>query len=276
MKLITAEEVLVKLEHLRVIADYQQVLMMANVDLANPSEGHQLYMKSQRYCGTIQGKAPTDHSTMETVNIPSPLPALNGNQVCTLYQYLQFNGGQSIIPTKEDGDCLYGAFRRGTDLPVEVVDVHVRRLLLKVIVNFHEFFYDLFKTAITMQYGVTRDSQEELQKRITEGTISEQDLRDQRMPGPFSFFGYLKNMLQDSSYGDDLMLLAISMVWQMRVTVLDAETLFERRFRHNNWISKTDLLIIHCPSTQHFLCSGKRLYIFVRVSLFCVRAFSKR
>ena len=158
MKLITAEEVSVKLERLRVIADYQQVLMMANVDLANPSEGHQLYMKSQRYCGTIQGKAPTDHSTMETVNIPSPLSALNGNQVCTLYQYLQFNGGQSIIPTKEDGDCLYGAFRRGTDLPVEVADVHVRRLLLKVIVNFHEFFYDLFETAIAMQYGVTRDS----------------------------------------------------------------------------------------------------------------------
>ena len=160
MKLITAEEVSVKLEHLKVIADYQQVLMMTNVDLVNPSEGHQLYMKSQRYCGTIQGKAPTDHSTMETVNIPSPLPALNANQVCTLYQYLQFNGGQSIIPTKENGDCLYGAFRRGTDLPVEVADVHVRRLLLKVIVNFHEFFFDLFKTAIAMQYGVTRDSQD--------------------------------------------------------------------------------------------------------------------
>ena len=30
MKLITAEEVSVKLERLRVIADYQQVLMMAN------------------------------------------------------------------------------------------------------------------------------------------------------------------------------------------------------------------------------------------------------
>ena len=84
MKLITAEEVSVKLERLKVIADYQQVLMMANVDLANPSEGHQLYMKSQRYCGTIQGKAPTDHTTMETVNIPSPLPALNGNSNTTV------------------------------------------------------------------------------------------------------------------------------------------------------------------------------------------------
>ena len=96
------------------------------------------------------------------------------------------------------------------------------------------------------------------------------------MPGPFSFFGYLKHMLQDSSYGDDMMLLAISMVWQMRVIVLGAETLFERRFRHNNRISKTDLLIIHCPLTQHFVCGGKLLYIFVRVSLLCVRAFSKR
>ena len=102
-------------------------------------------MKSQRYCGTIQGKAPTDHSTMETVNIPSPLPALNGNQVCTLYQYLQFNGGQSIIPTKEDGDCLYGAFRRGTDLPVEVVmklitaeEVSVKLERLRVIADYQQ------------------------------------------------------------------------------------------------------------------------------------------
>ena len=80
--------------------------MLADVDLANPSARHQLYQKSQKYCGTVQGKAPTDHSSMESVNIPLPLPALNGDQVCTLYQYLQFNGGFSMIPTKEDGDCL--------------------------------------------------------------------------------------------------------------------------------------------------------------------------
>ena len=234
MKLITAEEVSVKLERLKVIPDYQQVLILSAVDLANPSEGHQLYQQSQKYCRTVQGKAPTDHSTMETVNIPSPLPALNGNQVCTLYQYLQFNGGISIIPTKEDGDCLFGAFRRGTDLPAEVGDVHVRRLLLKVIVNYHEFFFDLFKTAIAMQYGHDRDPEEQILARIAAGTISARDLRDQRMPGPFSFFGFLKHMFQNSSYGDDMMIMAISMVWQMRVTVLDAETLFERRFRHNN------------------------------------------
>ena len=204
---------------------------------------------------------------MATVNIPSPLPALSGDQVCTLYQYLQFNGGISIIPTKEDGDCLFGAFRRGTDLLIEVADVHVRRLLLKVITNYHEFFFNLFKTPIAMQYGHAREPEEELQARIAAGTISEQDLRDQRMPGPFGFFGYLKHMSQNSSYGDDMMLMAISMVWKMRVTLLNAETLFERRFRHNNQISKTDLLVIHCPSTQHFVCGGKRLFIFIRTWL---------
>ena len=268
MKLFTAEEVTVKLERLKVIPEYQEVLMMPDVDLDNPSEGYKLYQKSQKYCGTIQGKAPTDYSSMTTVNIPSPLPSLNGDQVCTLYQYLQFNGGISIIPTKEDGDCLFGAFRRGTDLPVEVADVHVRRLLLKVITNYHEFFFSLFKTPIAMQYGHVRETEEVIQGRIAKGTISEQDLRDQRLPGPFSFFGYLKHMSQNSSYGDDMMLMAMSMAWQMRVTVLDAETLFERRFRHNNRISKTDLLVIHCPSTQHFVSGGKRLFIFVRASAY--------
>ena len=157
-----AEEVSVKLERLKVIPDYQEILMMADVDYGNPTEGYQLYQKSQKYCGTIQGKAPRDHSSMATVNIPSPLPSLSGDQVCTLYQYLQFNGGISIIPTKEDGDCLFGTFRRGTDLPAEVADIHVRRLLLKVITNYHEFFFNLFKTPIAMQYGHARESEEAL------------------------------------------------------------------------------------------------------------------
>ena len=91
--------------------------------------------------------------------------------------------------------------------------MHVRRLLLKVIVNYHEFFFDLFKTATAMQYGHSRDPEKEIQARIAAGTISAEDLRDQRLPGPFSFFGYLKHMSQNSSYGDDMMLMAISMVW---------------------------------------------------------------
>ena len=230
MKLLTGEEVATHLERLQVIEDYQKVLMFPDFDLDNYTEGYNLYQASQRYSGSRQSKAPTSHKSMEGVNIPSPLPSLNGNQVCTLYQFLQYNGGYQMIPTKEDGDCLFGAFRRGTDLPAEVADVHVRRLVIKVMLNYHEFFFGFLQQAIAMVYGCVRDSEEVLLNRIATGDITADELRDQKLPEPFSFFGYLKFMLQNSSYGDDLIITIMSQIWQMRITVLDAENLFERRF----------------------------------------------
>ena len=257
MKLLTAEEVKTKLERLKCIEEYNKVLLLTEADLDNPPAGHKIYQESQIYSGTPQGKAPEDHDSMAGVNIPSPLPYLDGDKVCKLYQYLQQNGGYQLIPTKEDGDCLFGAWRRGTALPIEVADAHVRRLVIRTMVSYHEFFFDQFKHQIALLYGHDRDSPEELQGHIDAGDYTTDQIREQRLPGPFSYYSYLKYMLNNSSYGDDMIILAMSQIWQQRITILDAEALFERRFRHNNIITKTDILIVHHASTQHFVGTGK-------------------
>ena len=90
-------------------------------------------------------KAPHDYEWMsKCTNIPSPLEELSGAELCKLYEFLSSNGQYKLIPTLADGDCCYGALRRGTTFPFEVADAHIRRLCIKVMCNYHEFFYDLY------------------------------------------------------------------------------------------------------------------------------------
>ena len=163
----------------------------------------------------------------ECTNMPSCFNALNGQQLCQLYEFINNNGKLKLIPTNQDGDCLFGAFRRCTTLPAECADVHIRRLIVQAMATHHEFFYLLFKRSIATTYGLHRHPPEELQKRIREGTISAQDLREQQMPGPFSFAGYCRYMYQNSTYGDSLVVMVMSMVWNLKITCLIAESLFE-------------------------------------------------
>ena len=95
---------------------------------------------------------------------------------------------------------FFGSFRRSTGLPYDCADVHVRRILLKGICNNHEFFFNLFKCSIAQTYGHDRDTEGELQRKIEAGEISPQDLREQRLPGPFSFLAWLRYMSRNSSY----------------------------------------------------------------------------
>ena len=154
---------------------------------ANTPEGtgHRLFQSLMDLPKSIIGKAPNEFVNMQNVsNIPSPLPTLDGRQLCRLYQFLNNNGNYRLVPVPEDGDCFFGSFRRGTTLPYDCADVHVRRILLKGICNNHEFFYNILKCSIAQTYGHDRDTEEELKRKIQAGEISPQDLREQRLPGP--------------------------------------------------------------------------------------------
>ena len=164
-------------------------------------------------------------------------------------------------PTKEDGDCFYGAWRRGTDFKAEVADIHLRRAIIKIMSRYHRFFYETFHYAVAQQYGLYRYPEEELQEKMTAGTISASDLKDQRMPGPFTWHEFLAFHLTPSTYADDIIICIVSMIWQMKITVLKAQYLSERRFRYRSRLSKAELLLIHCEETDHFVSAGKGLYI---------------
>ena len=166
------------------------------------------------------------------VNIPSPLSTLNGRQLCRLYQFLNNNGQYRLLPTPEDGDCFYGAFRRSTNLPYDVADVHIRRLILKAICNNHEFFFNLYKCSLAQTYGCDRDPEEELARRKADA----QYLREQRMPGPFSFMTYLRYMLKNSSYADIHIMMTASMMWNLQ----DHHTICRKLYGDQNPPSQED------------------------------------
>ena len=65
-------------------------------------------------------------------------------------------------------------------------------------------------------------------------------------------------MLKNSSYGDAMIVMAMSMLWNLKITVLNAERLFEIRFRHNSIISKADMVLVQSLQTEHYVAAGKR------------------
>ena len=259
MTLLTDASVRRSLDRLKAIPEYQVKLIMAN--LQEPEE-HTLYNQCMHITTKPEGKAPAAHAAMTNVtNLPSPLSALKGNTLCKLYQFLHNNGGYAMLPTKEDGDCFYGAWGRGTDFKAEVADIHLKRAIIKVMSRHHEFFYKTFHYAVSQQYGLYRYPEEELQAKIADGSLSAQDVKDQRMPGPFSWYEFLAYHLTPSTYADDIIICVVSMLWQMKITVLKAQDLSERRFRHNGRLGKAELLLVFCEETSHFVSAGKCLYL---------------
>ena len=191
-------------------------------------------------------------------NLPSALLSLSGPQVCALYQFLQYNGNYTLVPTKEDGDCLYGAFRRGTELPAaEAADIHIKRCIVRAVRHHHSFFYGYLSHAIGMIYGVDRLDPAVLAEKVKKKQISADDLRDQRLPGPLSFIDWIKMVLQESAYGDELVILVMSLLWQIKITVLYADDLTEKKFRHSQRITQVEMLLVYSLDTQHFVGAGK-------------------
>ena len=257
MKLLRQETVETELDVIATVPAYNVILLARKVSDTEP--GHVLYQSLVHHPKGIEGKAPHEFKYMsQCTNMPSPLSALNGQQLCKMYEFLNNNGKYHLIPTAEDGDCLFGAFRRCTTLPAECADAHIRRVIIKVISHSHQFFFNLFKRSIATTYGLDRDTPEQIQQKIAAKKITEQELREANYPGPFSFHSWLKFMLENSSYGDAMIVMAMSMLWNLKITVLNAERLFEIRFRHNSIISKADMVLVQSSQTEHYVAAGKR------------------
>ena len=89
------------------------------------------------------------------------------------------------------------------------------------------------------------------------GEITPQDLREQRLPGPFSFLAWLRYMSRNSSYANIHIMMATSMMWNIRLTLLYAESLKEVRFRHHKRITQADMVTVLCQDTEHIVSTGK-------------------
>ena len=194
------------------------------------------------------------------------------SQLSKLTDHLSNHGGLELFLTPKDGQCMFSSIRRGMAAPEEYRSNHLRYQIVYFITQNHGFCFTVLKTLILAEYGHIRLSQEDFVRKMMDDTITEEEEERQKKPGPFSFVTYLQALLESTFWGDHGVICMVSMMWQVPITLLTAETLKLDKVRHDRPLEKTDLLLIRAGH-NHYL--GACEYPFLLLSAFLVlRLFS--
>ena len=69
--------------------------------------------------------------------------------------------------------------------------------------------------------------------------------------GPFSYKTYLTKMLDKQFGGDEIVLWSVSMMWDLKITVVNSKTLQEYRFRHDVALRHVKIRLVYNTSTHY-------------------------
>ena len=151
---------------------------------------------------------------------------------------------------------MFASLRRCIDCPLEYSNTHLRRQIVVTVAENLEFFWPVLSQHIKGNYGHLRIDKATYDKKKKDGTITQQEKEDFECPGPFSLIGYLKALMRRNFWGDEMVLMISSMMWQVGITVLTGETLRCIKFRHSNALSKADIILIRSGS-NHYVPAGE-------------------
>ena len=179
-------------------------------------------------------------------------------QYTRLAHYMYSQGRYDCVPVAPDGSCLFSSLRRVISAPFEYRNIHLRRQLVVTLANHKEFFFNLLTEHIRGTYGFPRLSDEEYQQKYNDGLLTDQEVQDHNCPGPFSFHSYLSALLNPEMWGDEQVLCLCSMMWQIGLTVVSAETFTQIRFRHISSLERADGVLVMCQG-QHYVPACKYL-----------------
>lgn len=269
-QLFTKEEAEDVVQQLKAVPDYNIKLMDVTHGV---SSGADLTEEGQAYAASKpkvshfpEGKQPPSYS--ELGNFPHPfMQRISAREMARLIAFLKMNGGYTLVTTQELGNCLWASVLRGTEVKKEFTSMHLRRLVVKMVGSFPEFFFNYLHHNVASIYGQDRPTEEEIEQREREGKISAQQAHDYRLPGPFTFAEYVDHLLTNGTWGDDMVLTLISLMWQVKITILNASTLGETRIRHNERLTDADLVVVFIGG-DHYMGTGKCR----RVNSFCRRS----
>ena len=199
--------------------------------------------------GTIPVPIPSerDYSTYASL----ALGLANQESYSRLSRYLESVAKLDMIPVEANGNCLFSSIMRAVDCPLEYQTIHLKRQLVGMMANHHTFLFPLLKANFTTIYGFPRMPQEEYQQKYDAGTLTQEEVDDHNTPGPFSYLDYMKALLEEGFWGDELCLALVSMMWQVGITVVKGETFHQIKFRHSYLLKDANLTLVHCQGWHY-------------------------
>ena len=140
------------------------------------------------------------------------------------------------------GTCLFALIKKNCTAPFEYTNTHLRRQIAMFIINMAEYLFPLLQVHIKGNYDHLRLTKKQHEDKQKKHTLTEQERTEYWKPGPFSLVSYIEAFLGRDFYGDEITLVRISMMWQMRITVIHAETLFQTKICHSKTIHLADMV----------------------------------
>ena len=180
----------------------------------------------------------------------------NLSEVTELQEYLELNGNYHLKHVPKDGSCFWRSVLEQILYPAEYQYMMLKRQMVLTVTEHPEFFFKALGFHIKSQYGIEMLTPEEYSKKVEDNTITQQELADQDSPGPFSFVGYLEYLLEPKTWGDHGTVLILSLMWQVKVTIITAETQRQQRFRHDSSLKDADFVLVFCGG-NHYVPAGE-------------------
>ena len=122
-------------------------------------------------------------------------------------------------------------------------------------VNIAEYLFPLLQVHIKGNYGHLRLTKKQYEDKEKKHTLTDQERTEYWEPGQFSLVSYIEAFVARDFYGDEITLVLISMMWQMRITVIHAETLFQTKICHSNTIYLADIVVFRTRLSHYFPAS---------------------
>ena len=251
----TRAEILKKIARLEDNEQYTKVLTLGRQEVdeevqatkdENERAGNELKVLTVVPNDHIKGKILSEHNYYSGVDTTcNQLYGLADiRDHARLMQYASENGPFSVKQVQLRGTCMFALMRRCINCSFEWTNTHLCRQVAAHIIHNVEFLYPIISTHIQGNYDHLRLSDDAYKNKKRLGILTQEDKDDYEAQDPFNLVTYLKALIKKKFYGDEIVLIVISMMWQVHISIWNAETLRQIKIRTFNNTLSIQLL---CP-----------------------------
>ena len=138
----------------------------------------------------------------------------------------------------------------------EFTNTYLRRMVVSFICQNLDFPYPVLRLSIAGYYGHLRLSRAQYEDLRNRNLLTQQQREKYLEPGPFLVITYLENLPKPDFYGKEIVLRILSMLFQVRITVLNSQSFIPIKIRHINRPLKAEVVLVHVDR-HHYIPLGK-------------------